>query len=144
MTPNQDESHDVVLERFLPPVSAWFRETLGSPTLPQRLAWPAIAAGQNTLIVAPTGSGKTLAAFLAALDLLWRIPRWNEGVRILYISPLKALNEDIRRNLDIPLEGILACFILIHLRSGISARAVQLHVVSRATCNQPMSNAWAM
>jgi ATP-dependent Lhr-like helicase len=90
-------------------VAAWFRESLGEPTPPQRLGWPAIAAGQNTLIVAPTGSGKTLAAFLAAMDLLWRNPRPAApgGVRILYISPLKALGEDIRRNLEIPLAGIL-------------------------------------
>ena len=79
----------------------------GDPTPAQRLGWPAIAAGRNTLIVAPTGSGKTLAAFLAALDLLWRTPRREAGVRILYISPLKALNEDIRRNLEVPLAGIL-------------------------------------
>ena len=69
------DADDDVLARFLPPVAAWFRETLGQPTPPQRMGWPAIAAGQNTLIVAPTGSGKTLAAFLAALDLLWRTPR---------------------------------------------------------------------
>ena len=62
---------------------------------------------RNTLIVAPTGSGKTLAAFLAALDLLWRTPRGEAGVRILYVSPLKALNEDIRRNLEVPLAGVL-------------------------------------
>jgi ATP-dependent Lhr-like helicase len=98
---------DSPLSRFLPPVAAWFRQALGEPTPPQRLGWPAIAAGQNTLIVAPTGSGKTLAAFLAAMDLLWRTPRREKGVRILYISPLKALNEDIRRNLELPLEGIL-------------------------------------
>src|SRR6516162_238346 len=95
------------LARFLPPVADWFRYVLGAPTPAQRRGWPAIAAGRNTLIVAPTGSGKTLAAFLAALDLLWRTPRREAGVRILYISPLKALNEDVRRNLDIPLEGIL-------------------------------------
>ncbi|MGC8643168.1 MAG: DEAD/DEAH box helicase, partial [Isosphaeraceae bacterium] len=98
---------DDVLELFLPAVAAWFRQTLGEPAPPQRLGWPAIAAGENTLIVAPTGSGKTLAAFLAALDLLWRAPRREKGVRILYVSPLKALNEDIRRNLELPLEGIL-------------------------------------
>ena len=101
------ENGDDVLARFLPAVAGWFRDTLGEPTLPQRLGWPAIASGQNTLIVAPTGSGKTLAAFLAGLDLLWRTPRREAGVRILYISPLKALNEDIRRNLEIPLAGIL-------------------------------------
>src|SRR5205807_10382499 len=95
-----------ILDHFLPPVASWFRETLGQPTPPQRMGWPAIAAGQNTLIVAPTGSGKTLAAFLAGLDHLWRHPRPSRGVRILYVSPLKALNQDIARNLRAPLEGI--------------------------------------
>src|SRR5271157_4233202 len=104
MAPLDDED---VLARFLPAVAGWFRDALGDPTPAQRLGWPAIAAGQNTLIVAPTGSGKTLATFLAALDLLWRTPRREAGVRILYISPLKALNEDIRRNLEVPLAGIL-------------------------------------
>ena len=64
------DADDDVLALFLPPVGAWFRDALGEPTPAQRLGWPAIAAGRNTLIVAPTGSGKTLAAFLAALDLL--------------------------------------------------------------------------
>jgi ATP-dependent Lhr-like helicase len=89
-------------------VSAWFRCHLGEPTPAQRLGWPAIASGKSCLIVAPTGSGKTLAAFLAALDHLWRTPRPKRGVRVLYISPLKALNQDIWRNLQSPLEGILA------------------------------------
>ncbi|MDR3618136.1 MAG: DEAD/DEAH box helicase [Paludisphaera borealis] len=96
------------LDLFLPPVASWFRSRLGAPTLPQQLGWPAIEAGKNTLIVAPTGSGKTLAAFLAGLDLLWRSPHRTAGVQILYISPLKALNEDVRRNLRTPLDGILA------------------------------------
>jgi ATP-dependent helicase Lhr and Lhr-like helicase len=95
------------LDPFHPAVASWFREQFGEPTPPQRLGWPAIASGQNTLIVAPTGSGKTLAAFLAALDHLWRTPRKEKGVRILYISPLKALNQDVWRNLQFPLEGIL-------------------------------------
>ncbi len=95
-----------VLERFHPAVSSWFLGTFGEPTPPQRLGWPAIASGRNCLIVAPTGSGKTLAAFLAALDHLWKTPRPKPGVRILYISPLKALNQDIWRNLQLPLEGI--------------------------------------
>ncbi len=77
-----DDGDDDVLARFLPPVAGWFRDVLGDPTPAQRLGWPAIAAGRNTLIVAPTGSGKTLAAFLAALDLLWRTPRREAGVRI--------------------------------------------------------------
>ena len=94
------------LDLFLPPVRDWFREVLGEPTPPQRLGWPAIAAGQNTLILAPTGSGKTLAAFLACLDWLWRQGPLRPGVRVLYISPLKALNNDIHRNLQVPLEGV--------------------------------------
>ncbi|OJW26089.1 MAG: hypothetical protein BGO49_09085 [Planctomycetales bacterium 71-10] len=101
-------ARDDVLDLFLPPVSAWFRSALGEPTSPQRLGWRAIASGRNTLIAAPTGSGKSLAAFLAGLDLLWREPTRGRGVRILYVSPLKALNADVHRNLRIPLEGILA------------------------------------
>ena len=96
------------LGTFLPAVSDWFLETFGQATPPQREGWPAIASGRNTLIFAPTGSGKTLAAFLAALDHLWRTPRRSKGVRILYVSPLKALNQDVERNLRAPLEGILA------------------------------------
>jgi ATP-dependent Lhr-like helicase len=91
---------------FLPPVREWFRTALGEPTPPQRQGWPLIAAGRNTLILAPTGSGKTLAAFLACLDHLWRQPALSPGVRVLYISPLKALNNDIHRNLQAPLDGI--------------------------------------
>ena len=94
------------LDLFLPPVRQWFRAALGEPTPPQRLGWPLIAAGQNTLILAPTGSGKTLAAFLACLDQLWRQPQQPRGVRVLYISPLKALNNDIHRNLQAPLAGV--------------------------------------
>src|SRR4051812_4202820 len=95
------------LDGLLPVVAHWFRATFGVPTPPQRQGWPAIAAGENTLIFAPTGSGKTLAAFLAYLDHLWRTPRTERGVRVLYVSPLKALNYDIYRNLQAPLEGIL-------------------------------------
>ncbi|MCI0462257.1 MAG: DEAD/DEAH box helicase, partial [Gemmataceae bacterium] len=91
---------------FLPPVQEWFRATFGAPTPAQRQGWPAIAAGQHTLILAPTGSGKTLAAFLACLDALWRTQPLPRGVRVLYVSPLKALNNDIYRNLQVPLAGI--------------------------------------
>src|SRR5439155_16390152 len=93
------------LDLFLPAVRQWFRRALGEPTPAQRHGWPAIAAGQNTLILAPTGSGKTLAAFLACLDKLWRQDPLPRGVRVLYISPLKALNNDIHRNLQEPLAG---------------------------------------
>jgi ATP-dependent Lhr-like helicase len=87
-------------------VREWFRVALGTPTPAQRLGWPAIAAGRSTLILAPTGSGKTLAAFLACLDRLWRQDPLPRGVQVLYVSPLKALNNDIYRNLQLPLEGV--------------------------------------
>src|SRR5207244_982865 len=86
----------------------WFRCALGEPTPPQRQGWPVIAGGNNALILSPTGSGKTLAAFLACLDGLWRQPELGRGVRVLYVSPLKALNNDIYRNLQVPLEGVQA------------------------------------
>jgi ATP-dependent Lhr-like helicase len=100
-----------VLANFHPLVAGWFRERLGEPTAPQRSGWPAIAAGQDTLIAAPTGSGKTLAAFLACLDALVRdglrapLP---DRVHILYVSPLKALSNDVHRNLGVPLAEIAA------------------------------------
>ena len=97
-----------VLDLFLDPVRAWFANSLGEPTPAQRLGWPAIAAGQHTLILAPTGSGKTLAAFLACLDSLWRQSDLKPGVQVLYVSPLKALNNDIERNLRAPLNGVVA------------------------------------
>ncbi len=95
--------------RFLDIVAEWFRETLGEPTYPQREGWATIAQGHHTLIVAPTGSGKTLAAFLWALDYLYRLGldgRLEERVYLVYVSPLKALNNDIEKNLRIPLQGI--------------------------------------
>src|SRR5215472_13419000 len=113
-----------LLEMFLPPVQCWFRSALGEPTAPQRLGWPAIASGQHTLILAPTGSGKTLAAFLACLDTLWRQTQLSRGVQVLYVSPLKALNNDIHRNLQAPLEGVAATarrmnFPLPHLEAAV-------------------------
>src|SRR5215470_16668559 len=94
------------LSLFLAPVQEWFRAALGTPTPVQAQGWPSIAAGKNTLLLAPTGSGKTLAAFLACLDGLWRQAPVAPGVQVLYISPLKALNNDIHRNLQIPLAGV--------------------------------------
>src|SRR5581483_7404193 len=94
------------LNLFLPPVRTWFERALGAPTPVQRAGWPVIAAGQHTLLLAPTGSGKTLAAFLACLDGLWRQEPLPPGVRVLYVSPLRALNNDIYRNLQLPLEGV--------------------------------------
>ena len=98
-----------VLENFHPAVANWFRRAYTAPTEPQTQAWPVIQSGQHVLIAAPTGSGKTLAAFLAAIDGLVR-----QGVRhqladetqVVYVSPLKALSNDIHKNLEEPLAGI--------------------------------------
>lgn len=92
---------------FTAATRAWFTESFAAPTPAQVGAWESIAAGRHTLVVAPTGSGKTLAAFLSAIDLLLR-PQQHEttGVRVLYVSPLKALAVDVERNLRSPLVGI--------------------------------------
>src|SRR5581483_2803825 len=97
---------DDPLSGFHPAVAAWFREQFGEASPPQRLGWPSIAAGKHTLILAPTGSGKTLAAFLWCLNQLYESAA--EGVQGLYGSPLKALNYDVEKNLDVPLAGIAA------------------------------------
>src|SRR5213595_1530342 len=83
---------------------AWFERTFAAPTPAQAQGWPVIASGANTLIQAPTGSGKTLAAFMYAIDRLTPSP--GEGLRVLYVSPLKALNYDVERNLRGPLAGL--------------------------------------
>mgnify|MGYP001478840097 CR=1 FL=1 len=91
------------LSRFDPLVAEWFRRRYGAPTPIQAEAWPAIAAGAHLLITAPTGSGKTLAAFLWTLNQ-WLAGRWETGrTHVLYVSPLKALNNDIQRNVRTPL-----------------------------------------
>ncbi|HVW24731.1 MAG TPA: DEAD/DEAH box helicase [Polyangiaceae bacterium] len=106
-----------VLSRFRGPTREWFSRTFGEPTRVQALGWDAIARGESALMLAPTGSGKTLAAFLFALDRLMeprpsppkpkRGPRNPEAfVRVLYISPLKALAVDVEKNLRAPLAGI--------------------------------------
>ena len=82
----------------------WFERTFDAPTPAQVKGWPVIASGAHTLIQAPTGSGKTLAAFLYAIDRLTPTP--GEGLRVLYVSPLKALNYDVERNLRGPLAGL--------------------------------------
>jgi ATP-dependent Lhr-like helicase len=95
--------------QFHPAVSAWFERRFGAPTEVQALAWPAIQAARNTLISAPTGSGKTLAAFLAAIDRLvceGQVSPLADETHVLYVSPLKALSNDIHKNLEEPLNGI--------------------------------------
>jgi ATP-dependent Lhr-like helicase len=98
-----------VLDSFHPAVAAWFRHTYPAPTEPQVQAWPAIASGRHALIAAPTGSGKTLAAFLATIDALVRLGvrgELRDETHVVYVSPLKALSNDIQKNLEEPLAGI--------------------------------------
>src|ERR1700741_4883326 len=96
---------------FHPAVQTWFRRTFPAPTEAQARAWPAIQAGRHVLVAAPTGSGKTLSAFLAAIDSLVRrgieVPLPDETF-VVYVSPLKALSNDIQKNLEAPLAGIRA------------------------------------
>ena len=97
------------LESFHPAVRDWFLEQFPAPTEPQAEAWPAIKSGQHTLIAAPTGSGKTLAAFLSAIDdLIWKAVegKLTDETQVIYVSPLKALSNDIKINLEAPLRGI--------------------------------------
>jgi ATP-dependent Lhr-like helicase len=97
------------LKSFHPATRAWFENALGQPTEVQAKAWPAIKDGRHTLIAAPTGSGKTLAAFYAAIDELVQQSlngQLPDRTQIVYVSPLKALSNDIHRNLEIPLNGI--------------------------------------
>lgn len=102
------------LELFSNSVRHWFADAFGAPTAVQGEAWQAIARGENALVIAPTGSGKTLAAFLWAIDALMgekaRVAeageKWVRGVRVLYVSPLKALGADVDRNLQGPLSAI--------------------------------------
>src|SRR5579884_923808 len=94
---------------FHPAVAGWFARRFGAATPAQAEAWPAIEAGKNVLVAAPTGSGKTLAAFLAAIDSLVRqglAGTLKDETQIVYVSPLKALSNDIEKNLEAPLEGI--------------------------------------
>lgn len=94
---------------FCAPVDRWFTRRFAGPTEAQRRGWQAIAQGLDTLIMAPTGSGKTLAAFLAGIDALVRrclLGQLDDGVKIVYVSPLKALGADVDRNLQAPLRGI--------------------------------------
>lgn len=115
-----------VLQLFHPLVGRWFAERFAAPTDAQAQAWPVIAAGRHVLVSAPTGSGKTLTAFLWALDSLLA-GRWQAGgVRALYLSPLKALNSDVRLNLLAPLAELRALF----EREGV--RFPSLHVMTRS------------
>ncbi len=108
---------------FQPAVQAWFNASFAAPTPCQVRAWEALRGGHHTLVAAPTGAGKTLAAFLAAIDDLVAqsgAAPLADGVQVLYVSPLKALGNDIEKNLQTPLTGIEAC---------LSARGAPAHAI---------------
>src|SRR4030043_262760 len=99
-----------VLTKFHPLVRRWFEEWIGRPTDVQQLAWPKIAAKEHLLITSPTRTGKTLTAFLWTLNQ-WIIGQWPTGhTKVLYVSPLRALNYDIQRNLLVPLSELRQIF----------------------------------
>jgi ATP-dependent Lhr-like helicase len=135
---------DAPLLQFHPLVGAWFQESLGAPSAPQREGWPAIASGAHTLILAPTGTGKTLAAFLWELNRLIvdgaTAPLPN-AVQILYVSPLKALNNDIQRNLERPLAELRERFetagesfpeIRVAVRTGDTPQSARARMVRKS------------
>ena len=121
---------DASLSSFHPIIARWFQETIGSPTDVQTASWPAIRSGEHALIAAPTGSGKTLAAFLASIDSLFQQALSNDladHTQILYVSPLKALSNDVQKNLRQPLNqisenalaaGLLLPEIRVEVRTG--------------------------
>ncbi len=117
----------MLVSGFHPAVQAWFDATFYGPTPAQAAAWPAIASGHHALIAAPTGSGKTLAAFLSAIDMLVRegaAGGLEDQTRVVYVSPLKALSNDIQRNLEQPLAGIGAQL----TRLGVQAFEIRAQV----------------
>lgn len=112
---------DQSLTLFAAPTAHWFEETVGTPTAVQREAWPAIATGAHVLVSAPTGTGKTLSAFLWYIDALKAQARQGaleDQLHLVYISPLKALGNDIRENLRRPLEGIEGPELRVAVRTG--------------------------
>jgi ATP-dependent helicase Lhr and Lhr-like helicase len=119
------------LAPFSAPVRRWFEASFESPTPAQARGWEAISGGSNALICAPTGSGKTLAAFLWGIDRLARTEELGKGVKVLYISPLKALSYDIERNLRAPLRGIGAD-ISVGLRTGDTSQKERRAMRKRA------------
>src|SRR5580692_559793 len=127
-------------EQFHPAVARWFAAQFPEATAAQVAAWPAIASGRDVLIAAPTGSGKTLAAFLAAIDQLVRqaaAGELPETTQVVYISPLKALSNDIQRNLEHPLTGIAAELAAL----GVAAAPIRTQV---RTGDTPQSERVAM
>lgn len=130
-------------QSFSPPVARWFENRFAGPTEAQRGGWASISSGADTLIMAPTGSGKTLAAFLAGIDGLVRRGLSGplaDGVKIVYVSPLKALGADVERNLQAPLRGITAAALELGqelpairtaLRTGDSTAADRARIIKK-------------
>ncbi len=143
--PRSAQSDDTgqALDGFHPAVRGWFSSSFREPAPVQAGAWPAIAAGQHALLSAPTGSGKTLAAFLAVIDQLLRRGRRGElpdRTQVVYVSPLRALSTDVRRNLRQPLEGIDAALgemgqppsgIAVGLRTGDTTPAERRRLINK-------------
>ncbi|MBI3596311.1 MAG: DEAD/DEAH box helicase [Nitrospirae bacterium] len=131
------------MESFHPLITKWFSQRFGGPTEAQRLGWPSILEGRDTLIAAPTGSGKTLAAFLACLDRLVRdgiSGELTDRTHVVYVSPLKALSNDVQRNLEVPLteirklahdEGIPLPEIRVLVRTGDTPASERLAMTRR-------------
>ncbi|RMH34858.1 MAG: DEAD/DEAH box helicase [Nitrospirae bacterium] len=131
------------LSAFHPIVAEWFRERIGIPTDVQRASWPAIRSGAHALIAAPTGSGKTLAAFLTCIDELFKRALacdLDDTVHVLYVSPLKALSNDIQRNLQTPLAeiihralsaGLLMPPLRVEVRTGDTPQSVRQQQLRR-------------
>src|SRR6187401_1863033 len=117
-----------LMEAFRPETRAWFERNFAAPTPAQEKGWPAIAAGGHVLIQAPTGSGKTLAAFLSAIDRLTETP--GHGLRLLYVSPLKALNYDVERNLRGPLAGLRSS-LAVGVRTGDTSQRDRQRMLRR-------------
>ena len=136
--PESRPTSESTLELFHPLIRRWFLERVGQPTEIQQLAWPHIADGEHVLVSAPTGSGKTLTAFLWALQQLlteaWPWPGGEQrrpGSRVLYVSPLRALNSDVRRNLERPLAELRQVF------EGAGARPPEVQVMTRSGDTSP-------
>jgi len=133
----------MALDSFHPVLRRWFLGKFRAPTDPQRLGWPAIASGRHTLIAAPTGSGKTMSAFMVPLDRLLRAAldgTLKDSVDVLYVSPLKALSNDIRRNLVLPLmeieeaaksDGLSPTPIRVAVRTGDTPASERQQMVKR-------------
>ena len=129
-------SADAALATLTDAIRSWFTQSFGAPTTAQRLAWPAIAVGKNLLLSAPTGSGKTLAAFLPIVGRLVSGPA-APGIRCLYVSPLKALATDVRRNLRLHLRGLRAFLPESRVRIGLRTGDTPARHRRRLTARPP-------